>query len=157
MPPITTHSPYCIEVSLQRKCAVVHSQSRQQLDVLILSLAGKFYRAPPSFSRKRAIQLAAVASSTTAICLRMASIDLVSACPRWRPRSGTRRGVLGRGHAEPPIPPPDAHGVPARASASKERRSPCHAISITRPIAAVRRSQVSVSTFSCLRPEVVRR
>ena len=50
MHPITTHSPYCIEVSLQRKCAVVHSRSRQRLDVLILSLVGQI---PPCRREQR--------------------------------------------------------------------------------------------------------
>jgi len=94
MHPITTHSPYCIEVSLQRKCAVVHSQSRQRLDVLILSLVGKFHRVGanngrgPTLRRTTCVRkgpsmgptphpaVQAVASSTTA---RMASADLVSA------------------------------------------------------------------------------
>ena len=91
MHPITTHSPYCIEVSLQRKCAVVHSLSRQRLDVLMLSLVDKFRRVGanngrgPTLRRTTCVRggpsmgpaphpaVQAVASSTTA------RIDLVSA------------------------------------------------------------------------------
>ena len=94
MHPITIYNPYCIDVSLQRECTVVHSQSRQRLDVPILPLVGKFRRAGANNGRGRTLRrttcvrggpsmgptphpaVQAVASSTTA---RMASADLVSA------------------------------------------------------------------------------